>query len=146
MTNKQTGGPAFPCDLAAYDPEVRKDMQGMELLDYFASKAMQGYCANFKWVGEVSVQSTAEAAYSVAKAMMKARESINGRKIEDLMLTSRAENCLNSQNICTVEQLIKQTPNDLLRISSMGRKTLIEIQEALAAHGLKLRDPRNGNP
>jgi DNA-directed RNA polymerase alpha subunit len=42
--------------------------------------------------------------------------------------------------------LLKQTPNDLLRISSMGRKTLIEIQEALAAHGLKLRDPRNGNP
>ena len=65
-----TGGPAFPCDLTAYDEEVVKNIQGMTLRDYFAAKAMQGMLAN----GESGLQTLSQAAYILADAMLKARE------------------------------------------------------------------------
>jgi hypothetical protein len=72
MTNKiETGGPAFPCDLAAYDDEVQREMQGMNLRDYFAAKAMQGILASPHYRGSAFVN--ADAAYRFADAMMKAR-------------------------------------------------------------------------
>ena len=48
---------------------------GMTLRDYFAAKAMQGYLSDSEWLAEVSPQGTAEAAYRVADAMLKAREA-----------------------------------------------------------------------
>jgi hypothetical protein len=48
--------------------------KGMTLRDYFAAKAMQGYLGSPEWLREVSPQGTAEAAYRVADAMLKARE------------------------------------------------------------------------
>ena len=74
MTNKQTGGPAFPCDLAAYDPEVRKDMQGMELRDYFAAKAMQALLSDPGWRHDMDFAETASAAYRQAAKMLRARD------------------------------------------------------------------------
>ena len=75
MNNTNTGGPAFPTK--AYDLErqtlVREE--GMTLRDYFAAKAMQGYLGSPEWLREVSPQGTAEAAYRVADAMLKARDS-----------------------------------------------------------------------
>ena len=38
---KNTGGPAFPCDLTSYDAEVQLKYGGMTLRDYFASKASE---------------------------------------------------------------------------------------------------------
>lgn len=64
--NTNTGGPAFPCDLTAYDPEVQREMQGMTLRDYFAAKAMP-LCP---------LRSHSDAArwcYEMADAMLKAR-------------------------------------------------------------------------
>ncbi len=70
MSNKSTGGPAFPVDQSAL-------MQGMELRDYFAAKAMQAIISNadqedisidevVSWVGAY--------AYEVADSMLKARK------------------------------------------------------------------------
>ena len=70
MTNKQAGGPAFPAPAGV----SHITEQGMTLRDYFAAKAMQGYLSDSEWLGEVSPQGTAEAAYRVADAMLKARD------------------------------------------------------------------------
>ena len=64
MTNKTTGGPAFP-RAGDFNPQI-----GMTLRDYFAAKAMQGFCAG----NSTNVQEIAKAAYIVADAMLKARE------------------------------------------------------------------------
>lgn len=73
MSNANTGGPAFPAPEAGQqhfsDPSV---YLGMTLRDYFAAKAMQGFCAD---PNMPSVEKTVEIAYAVADAMMKARES-----------------------------------------------------------------------
>ena len=43
--------------------------------DEFAAKAMQGYLADLEWREDVSPTGTAYAAYRVADAMLKARET-----------------------------------------------------------------------
>ncbi len=65
MSNTNTGGPA---------PQHFPSAKYMTLRDYFAAKAMQGYLGSPEWLREVSPQGTAEAAYRVADAMLKARE------------------------------------------------------------------------
>ena len=72
MSNN-TGGPAFPCDLTAYDEEVVKNFQGMTLRDYFAAKAMQAMLAHPNSKETAPPQTYASAAYCMADAMLKAR-------------------------------------------------------------------------
>lgn len=67
---KDTGGPAFPCDLTAYDDEVRIQYQGMTLRDYFAAMAMQGMLAGNKRPSERLTTHS----YRYADAMLEARE------------------------------------------------------------------------
>jgi hypothetical protein len=73
MNNTNTGGPAFPIERIMLDCGLQS-FPGMTLRDYFAAKAMQGYLGSPEWLREVSPQGTAEAAYRVADAMLKARE------------------------------------------------------------------------
>lgn len=46
--------------------------KGMDLRDYFAAKAMQGFAADPNWASDA--EATAETAYLWADAMMEARE------------------------------------------------------------------------
>ena len=48
---------------------------GMTLRDYFAAKAMQGYCSDPYWRLDMDFSDTAYAAYKQADAMLKARET-----------------------------------------------------------------------
>ena len=85
--NNNNGGPAFPAGVVrksrpAHDPGadfVVTDFteprhQGMTLRDYFAAKAVQGLLASPKLSLEASKMSLAQQAYSVADAMLRARE------------------------------------------------------------------------
>jgi len=93
MSEKDTGGPAFPVDRqtahgiaiddvdtkneADYMEAVARLSRGMALRDYFAAKAMQGICAGvFPIVKEEDpLPTVARAAYAQADAMLKAREA-----------------------------------------------------------------------
>jgi len=56
--------------------------------------------------------------------------------IEALDLTVRSNNCLDSNHIETVGQLVKMTEGDLLKIRSLGKTSLREIRRKLADMGL----------
>ena len=62
--------PAFP---SVFDHE-----RGMTLRDYFAAKAMQAIMGDSRYAGVIGVNNyqhrTAEDAYEIADAMLKARE------------------------------------------------------------------------
>lgn len=58
--------------------------------------------------------------------------------IEQLELTVRSSNCLESNNIQTVGQLVKMTEADLLKIRSFGKTSLREVKRKLAELGLSL--------
>ncbi len=56
--------------------------------------------------------------------------------IESLELTVRSNNCLDSNHIETVGQLVKMSEGDLLKIRSLGKTSLREIRRKLADMGL----------
>ncbi|RKY25516.1 MAG: DNA-directed RNA polymerase subunit alpha [Planctomycetota bacterium] len=58
--------------------------------------------------------------------------------IQDLELSVRASNCLESVKMETVGQLAKMTEADLLKIRSFGKTSLREIKRKLADIGLSL--------
>ena len=60
------------------------------------------------------------------------------RPLDDLELTVRSANCLKAENIYYIGDLIQRTENELLKTPNLGRKSLNEIKEVLAARGLTL--------
>ena len=65
MSTKNDGGPAFPIGST---PEEWGN--GMTLRDYFAAKTMQNYICD-----DYTPDAIAKAAYEMADAMLKARET-----------------------------------------------------------------------
>jgi DNA-directed RNA polymerase subunit alpha len=58
--------------------------------------------------------------------------------IQELELSVRASNCLESAKVETVGQLVKMTESEVLKIRSLGKTSLREIQRKLADIGLSL--------
>ncbi len=60
------------------------------------------------------------------------------RPVDDLELTVRSANCLKAENIYYIGDLIQRSETELLKTPNLGRKSLNEIKEVLAARGLTL--------
>ena len=58
--------------------------------------------------------------------------------VQEMELSVRAANCLESEKIETVAQLVKMTEAELLKIRSFGKTSLREIKRKLADMGLSL--------
>jgi DNA-directed RNA polymerase subunit alpha len=58
--------------------------------------------------------------------------------IQELDLSVRANNCLESAKIGTVRDLVKKTDADLLKVRSFGKTSLREVKRKLADMGLSL--------
>ena len=67
------GGPAFPKLTQDERWKTFTSTDGMSLRDYFAGKAMQGFSANTDFT-DMTCEKTAQWAYQMADAMLKARE------------------------------------------------------------------------
>jgi DNA-directed RNA polymerase subunit alpha len=59
--------------------------------------------------------------------------------IEELELGVRSYNCLKRVGIETIGDLVVKTENELAAIPNFGRKSIEEVKETLATHGLTLR-------
>ena len=60
------------------------------------------------------------------------------RPVDDLELTVRSANCLKTENIYYIGDLIQRTEVDLLKTPNLGKKSLTEIKDVLASRGLAL--------
>ena len=60
------------------------------------------------------------------------------RSIDDLELTVRSANCLKAESIYYIGDLIQRTEVELLKTPNLGKKSLTEIKDVLAARGLAL--------
>ena len=58
--------------------------------------------------------------------------------IEELELSVRSFNCLKRAGINTVEELINKTPEDMMKVRNLGRKSLEEVLGKLKELGLSL--------
>ncbi len=58
--------------------------------------------------------------------------------LAELELSVRATNCLESEGICTVRELVVRTEDELMEVRNFGETTLREVKAKLALHGLGL--------
>jgi len=68
------------------------------------------------------------------------KEKVLEMTIEELDLTVRSFNCLKRAGINTVEELVQRSEEDMMKVRNLGRKSLSEVQQKLAALGLGLRN------
>jgi DNA-directed RNA polymerase subunit alpha len=61
-----------------------------------------------------------------------------GMTVQELDLSVRANNCLESARIQTVRDLVQKTDTDLLKVRSFGKTSLREVKRRLADMGLSL--------
>ena len=60
--------------------------------------------------------------------------------IEELDLSVRSYNCLKRAGINTVEELTNKTPEDMMKVRNLGRKSLEEVLAKLKELGLSLNN------
>ena len=66
-------------------------------------------------------------------------EKVQEMTIEELDLSVRAYNCLKRANINTVAELVQRNEEDMMKVRNLGKKSLEEVEQKLAALGLRLR-------
>ena len=99
---------------------------------------IEGEDDGVKTVSDEDVEEeSAPAAATVSAAQSKQEEALN-QSIEFIELSSRSINCLKSENIHTVRDLVKMTEADLNMIKNFGAKSMDEIKAKLAEMNLTL--------
>lgn len=68
------------------------------------------------------------------------KEKVLEMSIEELELSVRSFNCLKRANINTVEELVNKTPDEMMKVRNLGRKSLDEVLQKLKDLNLHLRD------
>ena len=58
--------------------------------------------------------------------------------LAELKLSVRASNCLESENIMTVRDLVRRSEDQLLEVRNFGETTLTEVKDKLRELGLHL--------
>ncbi len=66
------------------------------------------------------------------------KEKVLEMSIDELELSVRSYNCLKRAGINTVEELTNRTPEDMMKVRNLGRKSLEEVLAKLDELGLSL--------
>ena len=66
------------------------------------------------------------------------KEKVMEMNIDELELSVRSYNCLKRAGINTVEELCNRTPEDMMKVRNLGRKSLEEVLAKLKELGLEL--------
>jgi len=66
------------------------------------------------------------------------KEKVLEMNIDELELSVRSYNCLKRAGINTVEELTNKTPEDMMKVRNLGRKSLEEVLAKLKELGLQL--------
>ncbi|MCL1903497.1 MAG: DNA-directed RNA polymerase subunit alpha [Oscillospiraceae bacterium] len=68
----------------------------------------------------------------------KSKDKILEMTIEDLELSVRSFNCLKRAGINTVDDLINKSPEDMMKVRNLGKKSFDEVRETLISLGFDL--------
>jgi DNA-directed RNA polymerase subunit alpha len=102
-----------------------------------AAKILRKHLNPFVQYTELGAQVRSPARGTIVN-MDAALEAKLNMSLSELMLSVRASNCLESENIMTVRDLVRRTPDQLLEVRNFGETTLSEVQEKLRELGLHL--------
>lgn len=118
------------------DGTVLPDMALVE-----AGKILRKYVNPFVQYAELGEETVEEEVQTVEEAEESVDEELAAKlamPIESLELTVRSSNCLESNSIQTVGELVHMTEADLLKIRSFGKTSLREVRRKLADLAMSL--------
>lgn len=72
----------------------------------------------------------------------ESKEKILNMTIEELDLSVRSFNCLKRAGINTVDDLINKSPEEMMRVRNLGKKSLEEVIEKLESYGLNFMEEK----
>jgi DNA-directed RNA polymerase subunit alpha len=99
-----------------------------------AAKIMSEHLALF-----VNLSQTAGKTEIMVEKEEESKNKILEMTIEELDLSVRSYNCLKRAGINSVEELIRKTEEDMMKVRNLGRKSLEEVEQKINALGLMLR-------
>ena len=102
-------------------------------------KHLSPFVQYFELGTEVANDDAVAALRDATKAQMdpELQQKLN-MTVQELDLSVRANNCLESARIATVRDLVRKTDADLLKVRSFGKTSLREVKRKLADLGLSL--------
>ena len=118
------------------DGTVTPDMALVE-----AGKILRKYVnpfVQYAQLGEETVEEEVQTEETAEESINEELAAKLSMPIESLELTVRSSNCLESNNIQTVGELVRMTEADLLKIRSFGKTSLREVRRKLADLSLSL--------
>ncbi len=86
----------------------------------------------------VDLSEHAKTAEIMVEKQDDSKEKVLEMNIDELELSVRSYNCLKRAGINTVEELINKTPDDMMKVRNLGRKSLEEVLNKLKDLGLQL--------
>jgi DNA-directed RNA polymerase subunit alpha len=103
-----------------------------------SAKILRKHLNPFLQYNELGSMVHAQSRMAGASGSDAAIESKLGMSVADLKLSVRATNCLESENINTVRDLVSHTEDQLLEVRNFGETTLNEVRQKLGELGLHL--------
>ena len=85
----------------------------------------------------IDLSESAKAAEVMVEKEDGESEKILEMSIDELELSVRSYNCLKRAGINTVQELINKTPEDMMKVRNLGRKSLEEVQAKIKELGLE---------
>ena len=100
----------------------------------FAAKVLSEHLSLF-----INLSENAKTAEIMVEKEEDGKEKALEMNIDELELSVRSYNCLKRAGINTVEELCNKTPDDMMKVRNLGRKSLEEVLTKLKELGLSLR-------
>ena len=88
----------------------------------------------------ISLEESVQSIRLVKEEVVPEDNKFQNMLIEELDLSVRSNNCLKRASITTVLELTQKTEEEMMKVRNLGKKSLKEVKEKLAAHGLHFRD------
>lgn len=105
-----------------------------------AAQILDRYFRMFFDLGRASAEEMSD----VSVALEEETSNVPDIKIEELDFSQRTFNCLRRAGILNLRQLALVTEMDLNGIRGFGKKSLTEVRDTLAAHGIDLKPSKGG--
>ena len=86
----------------------------------------------------IDLSENAKNAEVMSEPIEDEKEKVLEMSIDELELSVRSYNCLKRAGINTVEELTNKTPEDMMKVRNLGRKSLEEVLAKLKELGLQL--------
>ena len=87
----------------------------------------------------IDLSENAKSAEIMVETESDEKEKVLEMNIDELELSVRSYNCLKRAGINTVEELTNRTPEDMMKVRNLGRKSLEEVLAKLKELGLQLQ-------